>query len=159
MIKPKKILYFLYEKLFKINDTPQRVSLGFGLGVFLGIMPGAGPIAALTLALFLRVNRASALLGSLLTNTWLSVVTFLLSLKTGSAIMKVPWQNVQSDWAVFIKEFRLVSLFKLSALKIILPVIVGYLAVAFCCGLIVYFVVLLMLIVRKACLLRKGAAV
>lgn len=41
----------IYLKLFQINDTPQRIALGVGLGVFTGIIPGAGPIAALFLAM------------------------------------------------------------------------------------------------------------
>jgi uncharacterized protein (DUF2062 family) len=109
---PHKISHFfrlLYIKLFKINDSPQRIALGLGLGVFLGIIPGTGPLAALFLALLFRVNRASALLGSLLTNTWLSIVTFLLAIKVGSFIMRLNWQSVYADIS-----------------KAILPLIVGY---------------------------------
>jgi len=135
-----------YQKLFRINDTPQRIALGLGLGVFSGILPGTGPIAALFLAFLLRVNRASALLGGLATNTWLSVVTFLLSVKLGSAIMKLDWQDVYWDWRLFLKDFHWSILLKLSILKIILPVMVGYFLVAFCLGLVVYLTTLIILI-------------
>lgn len=137
------VLRTIYIKLFKINDTPQRIALGTGLGVFSGIIPGTGPIAALFLALIFRANRAAALLGSLLTNTWLSIVTFLLSVKVGSVIMKVKWQDAQQDWIQFLKDFRWPNLFKFSALKIILPVIVGYFLVAFCLGLLIYLITLI----------------
>lgn len=133
----------LYLKLFLINDTAQRIALGLGLGVFLGILPGTGPIAALFLAYLLRVNRAAALLGSLLTNTWLSIATFLLSIKLGSLIMGLSWKGVQSEWFAFWKDFHWLHLFKLSVLKIILPVLIGYLIVAFCLGLIVYLITLI----------------
>ena len=116
----------LYIKLFKINDSPQRIALGFGLGVFLGIIPGTGPLAALFLALLFRVNRASALLGSLLTNTWLSIVTFLLAIKVGSAIMHLDWQVVRQGW-------------------MLLPVILGYFIVSFSLGILVYLVTLIIL--------------
>lgn len=135
----------LLDKLFKINDSPQRIALGLGLGVFLGIMPGTGPIAALFLAGFLRLNRASALLGSLATNTWLSFVTFLLSLKVGSFIMGLNWQEVNNHWKVFLKNFHWLDLFKASILKAILPVIVGYIIVAFCLGLMVYLISIVIL--------------
>jgi len=69
MNKFRGFFQLLYLKLIKINDTPQKIAFGFGLGVFSGIFPGTGPLAALFLALILRANRASALLGSLLTNT------------------------------------------------------------------------------------------
>ena len=74
--KIREYLRLILAKLFNINDTPHKIALGLGLGVFAGILPGTGPIAAIFLALAFRANRASALLGSLLTNTWLSLVTF-----------------------------------------------------------------------------------
>lgn len=113
------------------------------MGVFTGILPGAGPLAALFLAFILRVNRAAALLGSLLTNTWLSIATFLLSIKAGSSIMRLDWQDVWRDWELLLRNFRWLDLFKLTILKLILPVMVGYLVVAFCVGLIVYLIALL----------------
>lgn len=132
-------------KLFKFNDTPQRVALGFGLGVFLGIFPGTGAIAAICCAIILPINRASTLLGCLLTNTWLSVVTFLLSIKVGSLIMRVNWQEVLRDWSVFLRDFRWADLFKLSVLKIIFPVIAGYITVGLALGLLAYLITLLVL--------------
>jgi len=81
-------------------------------------MPGTGPIAALFLAWILRVNRAAALLGGLLTNTWLSIAIFLLSIKAGSAIMGTNWQDVRQNWLLFLKDFHWLNLFKLSILKL-----------------------------------------
>ena len=72
---------FLYLKLFRINDTPLKIALGFGLGVFLGVMPGVGPVVALLLAFIFRINRASALLGSLLFNTWSGIISLLLAIE------------------------------------------------------------------------------
>ena len=137
-----RLLRLIYIKLFRIHDTPQKIALGVGIGVFLGIAPGTGPIAAVFMAFVLRVNRAAALLGSLLTNTWLSIVTFFLSIKVGSSIMGVDWQDVHRNWGQFLKDFKVVTLFKLATLKIILPVIIGYFVVSFCLGLIVYLITL-----------------
>jgi uncharacterized protein (DUF2062 family) len=141
--KKNSILRFvrlIYIKLFRIHDTPQKIAQGFGLGVFLGILPGTGPIAALFLAFLLRVNRISALLGSILTNTWLSVLTFLLSIKLGSAIMNLNWQETYKNWLRFLKEFSFAGLFKVSILKIILPLAIGYFIVALCAGLLAYLI-------------------
>ncbi|MFA5145190.1 MAG: DUF2062 domain-containing protein [Candidatus Omnitrophota bacterium] len=148
-MKKENIFKLLYLELFKINDSPQKIALGLGLGVFSGIFPGTGPLAALFLAFLLRANRASALLGSLLTNTWLSFVTFLLAIKLGSALFGVSWQKLQQDWASFLSSFSWLSLFKTGILKIILPVIAGYLLIAFCLGLLVYLTALLVLQRRK----------
>ncbi len=137
-----RLLRLIYIKLFRIHDTPQKIALGVGIGVFLGIAPGTGPIAAVFMAFVLRVNRAAALLGSLLTNTWLSIVTFFLSIKVGSSIMGVDWQDVHRNWGRFLKDFKVVTFFKLANLKIILPVIIGYFVVSFCLGLIAYLITL-----------------
>jgi len=142
-------LKFIYIKLFRIHDTTQRIALGLGLGVFLGIIPGTGPLAAIFLALVFRVNRAASLLGSLLTNTWLSIVTFLLSIKVGSAIMRVSWQDTRQNWIEFLKNFRLRDLWQLSTLKIIWPVIIGYLVVAFFLGAATYLIALIIVRQKK----------
>jgi len=140
-----KIKDFLYEKLFKINDTPQRIAFGFGLGVFAGILPGTGPLAALFLAFVFRANRASALASSLLTNTWLSLVTFLLAIKTGSAIFNVSWPSLKSDWALVISNWHWQNFFSGSILKIALPVVTGYLVISLLLAAISYIVLLFIL--------------
>lgn len=135
-----RFLKFIYVKLFRINDSAQKIALGLGLGVFLGIVPGTGPIASLFVASVLKINRASAILGSLLTNTWLSIVTFLLAVKLGSRLMGIPWQEARQEWVIFLKDFHVANLFKLSILKIIFPVILGYFLIAFALGLVVYLI-------------------
>jgi len=145
----KRLLGVLYLKLVRTNDSPQKVALGFGLGVFTGILPGTGPIAAVFLASLARANRATALLGSLATNTWLSFVTFLISIKIGSGIIGANWQDIKEKWSLFLKHFSFAALFKVPVLKIILPVMLGYLVVAICCGLFSYIAAMLILSLRK----------
>lgn len=139
----------LYVKLCRINDSPQKIALGLGLGVFSGIFPGTGALAAIFLAFCFRANRASALLGSLVTNTWLSLITFILSIKAGSILLAVRWQQVQQDWNYFLKGFHWLDLFRLSILKLILPVILGYLVIAFLLGLLAYLVTLIIILNLK----------
>jgi uncharacterized protein (DUF2062 family) len=142
-------------RLFKINDSPQKIALGVGLGVFLGIFPGTGPMAALFVALLLPVNRASVILGVLATNTWLSIATFLLSIKVGSVIMHLNWQDVLSDWSRFLHEFQPGDLFKVSVLKIILPVLLGFTILAFSFGLVAYLATLIVFTRIKREALKK----
>jgi len=136
-------------KLFKINDSPQRIALGLGLGVFAGIIPGTGPLAALFLAFIFRVNRASALLGSLLTNTWLSFVTFILAIKVGSGILKINRQEVHKGWVLLFERFNWQDLFKLSVLKAVFPIVVGYIIIAFCLGVFAYLITWIIIISLK----------
>jgi uncharacterized protein (DUF2062 family) len=135
----------VFSSILKINDSKQRIALGFGLGVLSGIFPGTGPLVAVFLSFILRANYVSALLGSLLTNTWLSIVTFLLAIKVGAVIMGVNWQDVQKEWGLFLSNFQWVSLIKISVLKLILPVFLGYLVIACITGLLSYLAVLVIL--------------
>jgi hypothetical protein len=146
----QRFFKFIYLKLFRINDTPQRIALGFGLGVFLGMLPGTGPIAALCCALLFRLNRIAALLGSVLTNTWISFVTFVPAIKIGSTVMSLDWQKVYQDWSLSFKDFHWANLFKLGALEIALPVLVGFLIISLISGLLAYIVALVVAIeIRK----------
>ncbi|MDD5594901.1 MAG: DUF2062 domain-containing protein [Candidatus Omnitrophica bacterium] len=147
--KLQRFFKFIYLKLFRINDSAQKIALGFGLGTCLGIMPGTGPIASLVLASFFRINRASALLGSLLTNTWLSFATFFLALKTGAFTLGLNYSSVQSQCQAYIKHFHWTDIFKFSVLKIILPLIIGYAVLSLALGIITYLVSLVILIYFK----------
>jgi uncharacterized protein (DUF2062 family) len=140
-----RALRLIYLKLFRVNDTPNKIALGFGIGVFSGIMPGIGPLAALFLASLIRVNKASALLGSLLTNTWLSIIIFAFSVKIGSSLMGLNWQEVNKAWKVFLEHFHVLDLLKISILEMILPVIIGYIIVGLCSSLVIYLVILIIL--------------
>ncbi len=141
----KKIINFIFAKLFYINDSAQNIALGVGLGVFSGLMPGSGPAAALFLAFIFRANRAAALLGSILTNTWLSLVTFILAIKIGSVILKLHWQEVYQKAQGLIHDFHWVKFFKLSFLEVLLPIIAGYIIIGLFLGVISYFLTLLII--------------
>jgi len=134
---------FISHKLLGINDSPHRIALGLGVGVFAGVMPGLGVITALVLAIFLRLNKVATALGALVTNTWVSVVIFLLSIRLGSVIMGLHWQEVYNGWAGVFKHFSWSLLFKSSFLDIFLPVILGYflvsLTLSFSAYLITFF--------------------
>lgn len=138
--KLAKITGWVYQKLFKINDTPQKIALGLGLGVFAGTFPGTGPAASLFMAFIFRANRASALIGSLLTNTWLTVVTCLLAIKLGAVVFGLNWQEIENNGASLIKHFSWLNLFKLSTLKVFLPFVISFIVISFCFGLLAYLV-------------------
>ncbi|MFC1804763.1 DUF2062 domain-containing protein [Candidatus Omnitrophota bacterium] len=134
-----------YTKIFKVDDTPQKIALGLGVGVWIGILPGAGPIASLLIAFVLKLNRSAALIGSLLTNTWLTLVTFLPSIKIGSAVMELSWQEVHGEWLLIVRDFSLANILKLSALKVALPILIGYLIIGFFLGVVLYLITLVLL--------------
>ncbi len=144
-----KLSKSIYNQLFLINDTPQKISLGFSLGVFLGVMPGMGPIAALLLASFFQLNRSAALLGSLMFNTWINFVTLVLAIKIGSAIMGLNWRLVYSECLLIFKNFHFANLLKLPILKITAPLLIGYFVIAAGAAIIAYAVILTILKIVK----------
>ncbi len=129
--KFSRFIKFIYLKTFRINDAPWKISLGFGLGVFTGIMPGIGPLVALLLAIIFRVNRASAVLGSLIFNTWTGVISFLLAVKIGASLMGLSYQGVYDSWNLLLKNFNWQNLFQASVIKTLLPIALGYLFISF----------------------------
>ena len=143
-------LHTLYEKLIKINDSPQKIALGFSLGVFLGILPGVGPVAALILAALFKVNRMAALTGSLLTNTWISIVTFVLAVKIGSFLTGADWLGVYSQCKVLVENFHWKNLWNISLVKILHPVLIGYSVIGIGLALGTYIFALVILKKPKA---------
>ncbi|MBF0215871.1 MAG: DUF2062 domain-containing protein [Candidatus Omnitrophica bacterium] len=130
-IRIKRAARLIYLRLFRINDSPAKIAGGFGIGVFIGATAGVGPIIAVFLAYIFRVNRVSALLGSLLFNTWVSVVTLLASIKVGSWVMGVDQENVFKAWNALTADFKWSKFFQASFSDVIIPVVVGNLIISF----------------------------
>ena len=148
--KIKKFGKSIYDKLVKIDDSPQRVALGFGLGVFCGILPGTGPVASLVVAFIFRVNKVAALTGSLLTNTWLSIVTFLAAVKLGSAVVGADWNEVYVRCKEVIRNFDWKELSAIPFTEILLPLLIGYLVVGLISGAVAYGIAILIMRRRQA---------
>jgi uncharacterized protein len=141
----RRLLSLIYQEIFKIDDTPQKIALGLSIGIFTGVLPGAGPIAALFLAYLLRANRAAALFASLLTNTWVSIVVFVFALHIGANLFDVTWKIAREEWNYFLKTLHWSGLFKVSFFKAILPTLIGYLIIAVVLAALTYFIMLLLL--------------
>lgn len=130
IIKIKRLAKLVYLKLFRINDSPLKIALGFGLGVFIGVMPGVGPAIALVLAFLLRVNRASALLGSVLFNTWIGLTAFFFAAKIGSIVTGSSYADICDGWNALIKSFKWEKLFEVSIYNILIPIGIGFLIIS-----------------------------
>ena len=147
----------VYNKLVRINDSPQRVALGFGVGVCIGNLPGVGPITALVVSALLRINKAAALAGALLFNTWFGIVTLVPSVQLGCLILGVEWHVMYAKFIALLKDFHFSLLLKESARAILLPFLLGQFIISLAIGIIAYAVVLIVICrirARKAC--RQG---
>jgi uncharacterized protein (DUF2062 family) len=141
----KKISLFLkklWHKLVGIKDSPHKIAAGFGLGVFLGVLPGTGPIASVAIAAILRINKVSALLGCLLFNTWINIVTFTLAAQIGSLTIGLDWRKVYSEWIMLFKNFSFKVFFGHILAKSFVALAIGYLIIGAVLGLLGYILVL-----------------
>ncbi len=147
--KIKKLLKNLYLKLRGINDSPNKIAAGFAIGVFFGILPCAGPLAAVLFAALFRVNKAAAFIGGLITNTWLSLILFVFSLKVGSAVLGVSWQDIYEQTKDLFEHFHIKNFFDPTVLEILKPLWLGYLLVDIAIAPVIYFITLIILLKRK----------
>lgn len=138
LIHIKNFFKKIYQSVVVINDTPHRIAGGFALGVFLGIVPGAGPMASLVMAYVLQVNRAAALAGSLLTNSWFSVVTFVFAVKIGAFVTGSSWKEIYDHCKNLLDHFHWKLLTDGSTWLVLKPVLVGYAIIGAIAGCVVY---------------------
>ncbi len=139
----------IYLKIIGINDSPHKIAGGFAVGVFLGIIPGAGPIASVVMAYLFRVNRAAALAGSVLTNTWFSIVTFALAIKIGGFLTGTNWQQIYSDAKLLFEHMSWQKFTDGSSWTILKPLLAGYAVVGLVFGLCIYVIVLIIVIAYR----------
>lgn len=145
----KRFLRIVYLKIVRINDSPHKIAGGFAIGVFLGILPGAGPIASIVLAYVFRVNRAAALAGSLLTNFWFSIVAFALAIKIGALLTQNRWQEIYAQAKDVVDHFSWEIFRDGTTWAIFKPVLIGYAAIGLVSGIFVYGIVLGVLVVYR----------
>ncbi len=145
MNKIKAFFQGIYHQIITMHDSPHHIALGFAWGVFLGILPFTGVVAAVTVAAIFKFNKAAALMGSLLTNAWLSIVTFVLAGKLGCMILGLDWEKIYQQAKDVIFHFSWSALFKTASFQILLPLFLGYAIVGALCGFVSYWVILFIL--------------
>ena len=138
--KLKSFFKNLYHQLVEINDTPHRKAGGLAVGVFTGLLPAMGPVAALVISTILRVNRAAAIVGSLLTNTWISLLTFVLAIKLGSFLTGGNWREHYGKVKELFKHFDWRNIFDPDILDILKPMVLGYLIIGAVFAAFVYVI-------------------
>lgn len=134
-----------YKDLLGIEDTPYRKAMGLGVGVFLGNFPGMGPLSAIVAAHVFKLNRPAALIGSLITNFWLSILTLSVSVQIGSLLLGKDPSQIRESWDEVLKDFHWDHLTEGPFLNIAAAVLTGYLFVSLLIGVLVYTVVFLIL--------------
>lgn len=137
----KKFFQDIYHRIIHIDDSPHKIAGGFAVGVFLGILPGAGPVAAIVLAFIFQVNKAAAFAGGLLTNSWFSLLTFVLAVKIGASVTGSNWQQLYKDAKALISPFDWRNFIDGSAVPVIKPLLAGYALIGLAAAVLMYAIV------------------
>ena len=149
-MKIKEWLKALFLKLVKTNDTPHRIALGFAIGIFYGLFPFVGVLFTILTAILLKGNKVTALIGCFVTNTWLSVVLALPSVKVGSKIFGLDWKVVWSDMLCYLKISNVNDFFRAASSDVIIPSLVGFLTIALSISLLSYLIVIFFIIRHRS---------
>jgi uncharacterized protein (DUF2062 family) len=139
MQKFKEWLNKLYTELTSAKEPVHNVALSFGIGVMLGILPFTGVLAAIAVAMAFRLNKAAAILGSAITNTWVGIITFALSIKFSTLFSALPDEEIKARIDDMFKNFEWGKIFSHSSVDLILPVLIAFIVISLILSVLAYF--------------------
>lgn len=138
-----------FSHFFTLDDSPHNIAGGFALGVFLGTLPGLGILAMLFALSIFKLNRASAVIGVLATNTWGTVVALPFATVIGGFLFGQSTthlsQEFQATYQLGFKYF----LSKVVFFDMAIPLIVGFIISAGVIALLFYCIIFYLLKYKK----------
>ncbi|WP_069789226.1 DUF2062 domain-containing protein [Cyanobacterium sp. IPPAS B-1200] len=133
--------YFIW-RLLSLKEKPEAIARGFAIGVFTGSFPffGLQMIGALLLAIILRANKVTAMMGTWISNPFTYVPIFLFNYKIGSFILEKIFK-IQTN---YLDEFNSESWQNLadSGAEITITLLLGSVCVGLTLSIIAYYFVL-----------------
>ena len=136
--------------LVSLNDSPQRIALGFAVGIFLAFSPllGLHTFLGLLIAFLFGLNRVAVLVGVFVNNPWTLVPIYGLAAYLGGLLVGFPpavlgtsldWKALMQSrfWTELVKDWEFLK-----------PLLVGSTILSISCALISY--PLALFLVRKA---------
>jgi uncharacterized protein len=139
--------------LLHLEDTPTRVALAFGIGVFIAFFPllGIHTGLALAIAFFFRLSRVAILTGAWINNPWTLAPMYTAGTLAGCALLGVsPEGFADVDWSLHGHAFYEALWETLRPFA--LPFVVGNLVLGVVSGLLAYLVLRLLLERRRPAL-------
>jgi uncharacterized protein len=139
--------------LLHLEDTPNRVALAFGIGLFIAFFPllGIHTGLALVIALIFRLSRVALLAGAWVNNPWTLAPMYTAGTLVGCALLGVsPEGLAEVDWSLHGRAFY-VALWE-GLRPFVLPFVVGNLVLGALSGLLAYLVLRLILERRRPAL-------
>ena len=109
-----------WHRLLSLDDTPERIALGFSVGVFLAFSPflGLHTLLGLTLAFLFGLNRVAVLVGLFVNNPWTLLPIYAAATYIGGIFLGAPSSAVLPDfgwsrmwqsayWVALAKQWRM----------------------------------------------------
>jgi uncharacterized protein (DUF2062 family) len=148
--KFKKDIQSFIQECVNVDDTPHRIAFAFSLGVFIGILPFAGVIAAIAIAMYFKLNKPAIVLGSVITNTWLGFIVLAISIQWACYILKVDFNLVKIKIEGLFKNFHWEALNDPYFTQIMGAVVLWYLILSLVLSFLSYFVCLAVIYFKKS---------
>lgn len=139
--------------LFHVEDSPHRIALSFGLGVFIAFSPllGLHTVMALGVALAFRLSKAAIILGIYVNNPWTIAPMYMAGTLVGCLLLGVSTDELAAirfdahGWAFYrtlLEQLR----------PYLWPFVIGNTVLGVACGFAAY------VILRRVLERRRGSA-
>ncbi len=125
-----------------VQDTPHRIALAFGLGVFIAFSPllGIHTGLALGVAFLFRLSRVAILAGAWTNNPWTLAPMFMAGTALGCGLLGVSPESLEGiDWSLHGRAFYAALWEGLRPL--LLPFVIGNTVLGVIAGLLSYLIV------------------
>lgn len=136
--------YFLW-RIRRLQEQPKAIARGFAVGVFTGSFPffGLQMIAALLLAILLKANKVTAMMGTWISNPFTYVPIFFFNYQIGVFILEKIF-NIQLN---YLDEFNSESWQNLadSGLEITTTLLIGCFFVGLTLSIGAYYLILIII--------------
>ena len=145
--------------LLLLDDTPHRIGLAFGIGLFIAFFPilGIHTGVALLIAFGFRLSRVAILAGAWTNNPWTIAPMYTAGTVLGAALLAVSPDGLsQVDWTLTGRAFY--EALYAGLRPYVLPFVVGNLVAGAVSGLAGYLVVRSVLERRRRPVLEAGRA-
>ena len=152
MSRLRQMLHFLLH----LEDTPNRVALAFGIGLFIAFFPllGIHTGLALGIAIIFRLSRVAILAGAWVNNPWTLAPMYTAGTLVGCGLLGVSPEGLADvDWSLHGRAFY-EALWE-GLRPFVVPFVVGNLVLGVLGGLIAY-VVLRVILERRRPALQTG---
>ena len=140
-----------FQILLRVEDTPHRIALAFGTGVFIAFSPllGIHTGLALGLAFLFRLSRVAILAGAWTNNPWTLAPMYMAGTAVGCALMGVSPESLGSiDWSLHGHAFYIALWEGLRPL--VLPFVLGNTVLGLVGGMLAYLLLRSLLERQKA---------